>query len=402
MDYNKIIERINLAIANLEHPNFTSNFPIVIDDLKYIYIDLDNEIEKMDEVEQFEHSSEIEAKLMQYFAKLTQKYIETTHNTKINIECTDDYSFATVVGGYDNKADKIKYSTFGMTLGRKNRSSYFQTFLHESRHKMQYDAYRTNSIDEILNFKGNSILLLKDKIYESLMPKDNRQFYQNNYNFLYTETDAENYSLELLSGFVMDMYFNYIGFITNSDQIDEQLITKMLKVHRKVSQDKLELEYNQTQSGRLNFTIIEELNGKKIISSSYNIQTIEVDKLIELDKTIKNHPELQEQMPLLKLLFNGDRPKTYNEIIEDRKKLLILYPQKADKINELYNSIINTDPILYLTDLVIKNESILIEEFIIIHPTLFEEYPKEIEEISSLSSNPVILSLLTNKSKIKK
>ena len=53
--------------------------------------------------------------------------------------------------GYDSTADVIKYSTFGMILGKQNQSSYLQTYLHEGRHKKQHDIYNSTELEKIIN-----------------------------------------------------------------------------------------------------------------------------------------------------------------------------------------------------------------------------------------------------------
>ena len=396
MNYKNIINRLNLAIDNIEKSNFISNYPNIIEDLNYIYFDLDEERSKLNNKEQFIYGADIENKIMEYFAKFTKHYLKIFYNANIDIERSEESSMSIANAGYDSKQDKIKYSSFGMSLGRINKTSYIQIFLHESRHKLQYDVYKTTNIENVLNFSGNSIILIKEKIYKSLNSDNNRMFYQDNYNFLYAETDAEKFSLDELNIIIMNMYNNYISNAQNKNQkVEKSLMLKTAKVHRKIGQDRLEIKSTQQKQGRLNSIIIEELSREKSINSSYNVQGIEVDKLIELDKTIKKHPELQEQMPLLKLLFNGNTPKTYKEILADRQNLLVTHPQYEDEINKLYSNIIKTDPILYLTDLVIHNETILIEDFLRMHQTIFNEYSEEIQYICSLSNNDEIITCLT-------
>ena len=119
----------------------------------------------------------------------------------------------------------------------------------------------------------------------------------------------------------------------------------------------------------------------KPITSSYAYQGEELDKLITLDKYIKNNPEIQETMPIFKLIFNGNVPKTYDEITIDKQRLIGAYPEKRKQITEIYNNIIKSDPILYLTYLVENNLTNEVIKFVENHNTIFLEYPEEIEKI---------------------
>ena len=397
MDAKIIINKINAAINNINKANFINNFPMILDDLNYIYFDLPNDTRKMSSVEQFTHGSEIEIKLMEYFAKLAKTYMRVIRNMKVQIECSDEYSMSIANAGYDSTADVIKYSTFGMILGKQNQSSYLQTYLHEGRHKKQHDIYNSTELEKIINFDGNGILLLKEDIYEMFHQGNNRKFYQDNYDLLYRENDAEVFSIEELKSFIMNMYVQYAAYASNNDiKIDDELIEKAIKVNAKIQQDGLQLEEDQQRRGRINSQTIEELSGTKPITSVYIEEDITVDKMIALDKTIKAHPELQMQNPILKLLFNGNVPKTYEEIIRDRQSLIMNHLEDSSKIKKLYNDIINSDPMLYLTELVLNNNIEKIADFILEHPTLFDEYPNEIQYISTLTNNEEIYILLSN------
>lgn len=164
-----------------------------------------------------------------------------------------------------------------------------------------------------------------------------------------------------------------------------------------------EIEQNQKSIGRLKPSIIKETYGLIPITSKYIYEGQQVDKLIELDKYIKNHPELQETMPIFKLIFNGNIPKTYDEIIIDKQKLLGVYPEHKNKIEKIYSNIIKSDPILYLTHLVVNNKTKLIIDFINNHKTQLLEYQKEINEIiEKYNSTEIIKELISYNEKIKK
>ena len=147
MSYTKIIDKINKAIENLETDNIIANFPSIIEDLYYIYFTLKHDKDSLDSKEKFYHSKDISAKIMEYFAKLTEKYMKLIHNTNVNIKNVEDYNLAMASGGYNSNNDVKEYNSFGLTLGRQNTTSYLETFLHESRHKMQHATYNTNDVE---------------------------------------------------------------------------------------------------------------------------------------------------------------------------------------------------------------------------------------------------------------
>lgn len=99
-------------------------------------------------------------------------------------------------------------------------------------------------------------------------------------------------------------------------------------------------------------------------------------------KFIKLHPELQEKYPLLRLLFNGTQPKTYEEIIDDKEAMKYNKSlEDGQKIESIYKVIIETDPILALTDRIVRNDDEAVSEYLKLHPTLLTEYKDEIEKL---------------------
>lgn len=381
MNYQAIIKRLDLAINNIKQDNLITNFKNLINDLYYIYKELDKDIEKLDPVEIFLNGTEIEEKILEYFSIFTTKYIELKYNTTIEIESVDGYNVvATAAGAFDSKDGKIKYSPLGILVSKVNKSSYIQTFLHEAKHKMQHDNYQANNIEELLHNSENIIILAKEYAYDK--SKSYGDFYITNYNGLFTETDADVFSINTMKIMLSELYLEYSKYIKqNHIQKDDEITTKVRILKNKITEEVSEIEQKQKSIGRLNIEIIKETYGLTTIKSQYVYDGKHLDKLIELDKYIKQHPELQETMPIFKLIFNGNIPKTYEEITADKQMLIEKYPKRKQEIEKLYKNIIKSDPILYLHYLAANNKLDLIVDFINEHQTILQEYPREIIEI---------------------
>lgn len=377
MDCKYIVNKINQMIKNIKQKDIISNFPEILNDLHYIYYTLEQDESKLDDVDIFMNGPNIDKKVIEYFSIFTQKYIKFKYNTDIEIELHEDYNLATASGAYDCKDNKIKYATLGILIGKINTSSYLHTFLHEAKHKMQHDSYSKTNAKDFLSNSENAVILAKEFAYGKGKENDNGEFYMSNYNNLYVETDAEIFSHNTIKTMLMEMFVEY-------KKQSKAVTTDELRIHLSLVQNKMKknsLEIQEKRKERMNLNIVNECYGIKPITSSYVYQGEEIDKLIALDKYIKNNPEIQETMPIFKLIFNENVPKTYDEINIDKQRLIGAYPEKRKQIIEIYNNIIKSDPILYLTYLVENNQTNEVIKFVENHNTIFLEYPEEIEKI---------------------
>ena len=75
---------------------------------------------------------------------------------------------------------------------------------------------------------------------------------------------------------------------------------------------------------------------------------------------------------------------------------------ELDKINNLFKTIIMTDPMLYLTGLIETNDLGGIVSLFYKHDTLFEEYPDEIRAAMNKCRNDAIRNLLSEGLETKK
>ena len=108
-----------------------------------------------------------------------------------------------------------------------------------------------------------------------------------------------------------------------------------------------------------------------------------LDSLYQKNSVFKACKNLEEVKTHILTLFNGNGVKGYQEIMLDREKLKTnLSPEDQKKIDALYEEIIRLDPILMISDLLEKGDTQAVKDFIELHPTVLEEYPKEMEQLS--------------------
>lgn len=406
MQSQEIINKLDRMIELVKQENFIINFPEIVNSLEYIYYILAQERKEMTPQEQYLHGVDITGKVIQFFSELVKQYIHLKYNKSIVIKREDIYSLAVANGGYNSKSDEINYSIMGMMLGAINPTSYIHTFLHEARHKIQHDLCKEKQIIEILKYPPHMIILSKTKAYIESPRNNNQEFYLTNYNNIHLEVDAENFSLSTINGMILDLFLSYLEYSDNNQiEVNQQLKLKVEKLYETIKSHTKEIEKLSNESGKIDPTTVDETYGRTPIESTYNVNGQTEDILISTDKYIKSNPEIQEEMPIFKLIFNGNKPKTYEEIINERKILLQLFKEDEElsiKIEKLYHCIIISDPVLYLTDLVMHNEKEKIIQFIDKHPSIFLEYPVEIEQIIDMCTNEEIYNLLNDKAKFSK
>lgn len=106
----------------------------------------------------------------------------------ITIKESKENSLSIAGGGYNKYDDTIYYSFMGALLSIESDLSFLHTFLHEGRHKMQNDYFKS---DDLLSIPPYMLINLKEDLFEGSMQYNNREFYMNNYKSLYSENDAE-------------------------------------------------------------------------------------------------------------------------------------------------------------------------------------------------------------------
>ena len=371
----KINNRLDKAIANLEIDNFEKLFPIMLDDLEYVLVGIKEDEKQLSSTERFMSGVSLTSKIYNYLAKLASLYFKLLYDINIEIIDSDDYNLSIAAGGYNSEDDKIYYSYLGAMLSKTSDLSFLHTCLHEGRHKMQHDAYQK---EDILAFQPYMLRLLKENLLEESLQENNRKFYLDNYKKLFTENDAEYFAKQEINSFIQKLMSVYLK-VTNKNQtdIDNELMYKISKINHLFNTILKEEKFNIVEE------VIIQTYDAALITDKLIIKEERVDRLTALDKHIKNNPELQEEYPILRLLFNGTTPKNHQEIIADLMKLKEGKTlAEKEKIDSLYDEIIATDPILLLSEILLSGNMSAVEMFMNMYPTIAIEYKDEIKELN--------------------
>lgn len=372
---DKIKTRLDIAISNLDIENIEELFPIILDDLEYILEGLAVDEKRLTSTERFMNGVNIAEKELAYFSKLATVYFKKIYNEELEIINSSDYSLALAGGGYSIETGKIYYSYMGAMLSKKSELSFLHTCLHEGRHKMQHEAYTTEYISD---FPPYMLRLLKESLLEESLQEDNRKFYLDNYQKLFTENDSEVFANEELENFIGKLLSLYLQKTNKTEKdIDNNLMYKLSKIKYLFNFELQKEKFN------INEDVANQIYNAAIIRGDYKVNNQEVDRLIFTDKFIKSHPELQEEYPILRLLFNGNTPKTHKEIIKDLMRIKEGRTlEEKELIDALYDEIIATDPILLLTELLLSGNMKAVEVFMNTYPSVVIEYKDEIEKLN--------------------
>lgn len=368
----QMINRLEQAKNNLNNEDFLTLFPIMLNDLEYIIKGYKEDEEKLSPEDRFMNGTTITKLRIQYLAELAKLYFNLRYNVKLKIVNSNEYSLALASGGYKETDDTIYYSDFGVILSQQSELSFLHTCLHEGRHKLQHQMYKSN---DILSIPPYMLRLLKEDILQSILPGKNRAFYLDNYSILFTENDAEIFAREEIHNFINYLTEIYVELNPDSKKDDE--IIKQANEMNDLFEEVL-----KTEEFRIDPVVESQIYEGEIINSNYQIEGATLDRLIMLDKCIKHNPNLQHQFPILKLLFNGDIPKNYEEIISEKDSLKVGKTEDEQQhIDELYEEIIRLDPILTLTEKLELGDLEYVQEYLLAHPTISEEYKYEIADL---------------------
>lgn len=381
----KIYSRLDQAIANLDKESLKELFPLILEDLRYILISIKMQEESLTPVESFNNGAKISKKVTEYLAKLGIVYFKQVYGIDIKVINCNDYGLATAGAGYNREDGNIYYTDFGALLSKQTDLSFLHTTLHEGRHKVQHDQFKA---DNLFEFEPHMLRLLKENLLEDSLHDNNRQFYQENYDCLFGENDAELFARYESFNFIRKLMTAYLKETNQTEnEVDEILMLKAEHI------DYMFKTVLQKENFNINTKVEEELYNAEMIRDTYNKDGQKVDRLIMIDKYMKAHPEFQEKYPVLSLLFNGSTPKTYEEIIADRE----MYKQnrsseEQEYIDKMYEEIISLDPILALSHALKNNDIYTVKLYLYHHPTIVTEYPNEIQLLREKypELNPII------------
>ena len=386
MKSKKSVDSLKLRLKNLKENDFYNYFPSLIDDLEYIWNGLVDEMETFTKEDLINNNLKINKLVMQYIMEVLKIYTKELFQIEIKYDFDEVY----VLGGcaaYDDKNNRILLAAMGMILQAINTSSYIQPPMHEFRHQLHHSFYKQDSIDEILKYPDYFINVAKHNVYSK---GQSGQFYFDCYNELYPEVDAEEYGLSCIKDLIPSLLSIYKREKTPPDELTE----KIERLQEQLLDDYDELKEDLTERKRVSSPISEELYTASPIKSTFSVDK---DSLIAVDKYLKNNPQLLVENPILRFVYGENRPKYYHEWIKEKQEQLQRIPNNKIKItgeekestthnqiNEIYGNIIKTDPMLQVSEYLVKGNIEELKEFIKFHPTLIDEYQEELEELLRL------------------
>ena len=393
----EITNRLDKAIANIKELDIVADYPIILEDMIYIFTEYDKDYKKLKNTEQFMNGDVFTSKIVEYSKEFVKKYMKHFYNVDITIEETDDYSIVLASAAYDRKTGKILYTPLGIMMGCQRPFQFMLSFFHESYHKIQDDALKVDTMEGLLDYPPSMLLELKELLFKESMPDD--EFLEANYNKLYYETTAHIVSISMIKSMFARLNKAYEKYCDKNEKVVEKSVLENSSILETIALNTAtEYENASKERGRLDNGIIRELHSR-IINSHYVLNGAEVDRLITLDKYVKAHPELKERYPILKIIFNRHyKLRTYEELKEEKTKLLGKRNVKEySLVSDIFRTILLTDPILYLNALIETNNYGEIMMLFQKHPTLAKEYPDELAALIIKCKNDQIKELIQEK-----
>lgn len=379
---------------SLKEKDLINDFPSIIDDFEYIVRTYQLKIEGLTENQRINHIYDIEYYKNDFLAELMKKYMELTFNKKFSYEIGEG-EIQISSGGYIQERDIVSLSVLGLLLNSENIADILKRIAHEYRHQYFFHFMHENSIEGILDYPTYFIKIAKNyipkplnNIYDDEGIFVNNQYYRDNHSRMYSEIDADNFGINTIRKFLLDMYKLY-------PNKNSKLELKVNKLQQEIIKQSEEVENVLREEKRLEPAYYSEIYLKKPISSTLLVDGNEIDSLLYTDKTLKNNPILKDTYEVLNILMNDYRFKSYHELLLDKYNAIDKYGN-ASKINAIYDNIINTDPIVLITKLVEEKDTIGITRFLNNHPTFLNEYKEEINELINKTVPGIeILSLLS-------
>ena len=277
---------------------------------------------------------------------------------------------------YNPVDKKISYKLDVIMREKSNNfANVMELCLHENRHAMQFKSFSIDNAEDMLSFDPNSMFILKDYLV-----MQNGNYRRNHINSL-MEIDANLYARGMSKYLITEYFSEHQEDLKNTDFAFKEKVTD---------------------------NPFEELADYGLISGEYVLENGgKVDRTVMMDKNLKNmiSPQLVAQYPMLNLIWKDGNFKTYSEIMKDKQALLQRISGKQaetlespnynvesitdkEKVEKLYSSIIQSDPMLYLESLLSQKQIqyFKVKELFSMHPTLLNEYQSQITEIFSRKS----------------
>ena len=401
MSVEELITKLENIVDDIEYYDVINGLDVFLDRLEFILFDCNEIVNNLSIEEKQDNIMDITTLKVMFFSELIKKYLEKTTKDKYTYEINDMF-FLGQTSGYNAKTDMAIFSPLGMSLNSISDADIMKTIFHEFRHQRQTHFANIKDFKEMLNYPSNFIRILKNKIPKDVYEKIDEQgnivdnsYYNINYSRMYIEVDADITGLFLLRKMFYDLY-------DLCPYKDTQLKDKVKKIQEFLILNSFEVEETLNEQNRLQNIYVDEITKMNDITSEV-VKNGKKDSLLFIDKCVKEN--ISYAYPVFDIFKNNDGFKNYIEIMHDKNSYIKEYNDK-DKINEIYNYYIKSDPVLIVSDYIFNNNIEKIKEFIELHPTFKKHYQKEIiDMINLLYADETIIDLLVikkNKKLIKK
>ena len=397
MSPEEIINRMNHALENIQASDFLARMPLILDDMEFVFMTSIAKVDRLSPEEQVNYGYKIKRLAIQFSAALVEQYHRMVYAEKLKIVEKSDFHLSIARGQYDPKDDEIRYSGVGMLLDG-SKVGYWDavhTFLHDSRHKRQQDGYKIGDISKLAHYPAQLMLLIKEDIFTDFNYKNGDRFYYDNYPKLYVEMDAEEYSLTAFKSMLelmVENYYRYCG--RHNMKVDSSVKKKYETLNAQMKKISRAIQKENDEMGKIDKNVLLEYKGDLPIISKLELDGEEIDRIVVMDKFIKTHPAIIEKYPLLKILFHDDyTPKTYAELKDEFEKAI---QESTTNLYDRYNLskilsfAIASDPMLTMEFYVDTKNYSSAFAYLMKHPTMFDEYPEELREITDKCTDPLL------------
>lgn len=400
----KIIEKLLKRMSeSIKNKDIINDFPSILKDLELLINIFNKKIEGVTVNQRVCPIYNIEYYKTDFLAELMKKYMELTWKQKFSYEIKEQVAEISS-GAYDEIFDIAYVSALGLLLNGKNIAGILKSVTHEYRHQHLFHFMHEDSIEEIIKYPSYYITMAKNYIPKQLNNIYNEEgrfvdnpYYKSNHRRIYTEVDADNYGLNTIKRFLIDIYKQYPNKSKKLEErvnrVQQELIKQLEIVEEELKQEK-----------RLESIYLDEIYLKTPITSKVLVEGQETDSLLYTDKCLKDNPILKDKYEVLNILMDEYTFKDYHKLLFDKYNNISKYGNES-KINNIYDNIINNDPMILITKLVEEENIQEIIKFLDNHPTFKEEYKTEIDELFSKQVSNIhiinILSEIDNPQRIK-
>lgn len=383
MSLKRVIDKLSKMSKELKDKDILEEFPTILNQLKYL-MSIDNKslglVEGSDE-----KIFDVEYAKIAYLTELVKKYMDLKWKNyfSYDLDIIDMFSLEST-GEYNKYKDKDKaiISVYGVSKYSINTADIIRNIAHKFRIQHLYHFLNENKEEALINYPSYFIAIAKDAITKEVTdkPMDEKR--------LYMEIDANNYGIEVSRRMLNELYEMY-------PNKSKKLESMVHDIQNRLSNESILVQQKLEKEGKLDHSCLSEIYLRKPITSTILVDGEEKDRLLYVDKCLKDNPIIKEEFEVLGILMNDCEFKPFDEIFMNRYKAL-KNTKDPNKTNTIYDRIIDTDPMLLITKLVIEKDVDGINKFLREHPTFKDQYQEEINELfSTMTTGFDILNLLS-------